>query len=184
MRAGESASQRREACTLGSRQQWVRRFAWLAIWWMGVVVVAKIHLDSLRMYIIITTFTAMLLSLRQRRRRRIKRADGVAPAAHQSTSVVNAKTRRASAIDSTAVAAHSSSGFASSTQMQCAVFATLKMIGTPAALRAINDESFLARILNSPRDAAMCCCGSGRPFLRCCLTLQEELRHCLSRPCS
>ncbi|KEG10387.1 hypothetical protein DQ04_03771030 [Trypanosoma grayi] len=155
------------------RRRWVRRTVWAIMWWAGAVTLGKAHLDSVRMYIIVSVLLGIFLSLR--RVRQTSAEDEDSDETPLSASVDNTTH---SARGGSAVAATAPYCSAASIQRQCAAFAVLKAIGTSQAVRAIRDEDLRDRILNSPPDAVVCCCGSGKRFSRCCLVLQEELRRC------
>ncbi|EAN79029.1 uncharacterized protein TEOVI_000609000 [Trypanosoma equiperdum] len=146
-------SERRQRASLKSKKRWVRRILWLIVWWFGAVIISRLHQDSLRMYVIVTTFIAIFAALGWRQRRKIPR-EGVKSNIHERFGTIASLRRR------------------------CVEFNALKNIGTPEAIRVIRDEAFRQNLINSPPDAPSCCCGSGRPFAECCRVLQEELRRC------
>ncbi|RNE99614.1 uncharacterized protein Tco025E_08974 [Trypanosoma conorhini] len=174
---------------MGSRRwrRWVHRGVWTIVWWVGAVLVGKLHQDSVKMYVAVTLMLGIYALLSDTPREQTLRATGAsvgdAPTPLNKATAAGQGKAAAVVADPAFVAAVNANGpavrkGASAVEKQRAIFAALKAIGTPQALRAIRDEAFLEAILRSPLDAAQCCCGSGRRFARCCRLLQEELRGC------
>ncbi|RNF10028.1 hypothetical protein TraAM80_01764 [Trypanosoma rangeli] len=167
-------------------RQWVHRVVWVIVWWVGAVLVGKLHQDSVKMYVAVTVMLGIFALLNDTPREKMMEATdagvGNAPKFNKTETVVSG-TAAAVVASTASLAVVNTSGTvvrrgASVVENQCAIFAALKAIGTPQALRAIWDDALLESILCSPLDAPLCCCGSGKRFARCCRLLQAELRGC------
>ncbi|KAH9586477.1 hypothetical protein LSM04_004933 [Trypanosoma melophagium] len=151
-------------------RRWLRRIVWIIVWCVGVVTVGKIHLDSVRMYIIISAFFLIFASLGRMRRVREVNAYGEGPS---TLDVVSRNTNTNTSSDTSPTAAQLP---IFSFRREYAVFTALRNIGSPQALRAVRDKEFQELILHTPSDSIQCCCGSGTRFARCCRVIQDALR--------
>ncbi|ORC91830.1 uncharacterized protein TM35_000054260 [Trypanosoma theileri] len=164
-----SADVRRVWGTSHRNRRLVHRIMWIIVWCVGVVTVSKMHLDSVKMYIIISTLLLIFVSLGRMRKKRVVNAHDV-----PSPRVVDEVPRNISR-DETPTATQLP---ISSVRRECAVFTALRNIGTPQALRAVRDKEFQDLILHTPPDSIQCCCGSGTRFARCCRVIQDALHQC------
>ncbi|EKF32064.1 hypothetical protein MOQ_004092 [Trypanosoma cruzi marinkellei] len=156
------------------------------VWWVGAFLVGQIYPDSVKIYVMVTVLLGIFASLDYGPREQAMKTTDVNVCVASKSNRTEATANRADVTvvnDTAAFAVVNSNGMAacrgvSAVEKQRVVFAALKGIGTPQALRAIQDEKFREDILCSTLDASLCCCGSGRRFARCCRLLQEELRGC------
>ncbi|RNF21659.1 hypothetical protein TcG_02750 [Trypanosoma cruzi] len=153
------------------------------VWWVGAFLVGQIHPDSVKIYVMVTVLLGIFTSLDYGPREQTMDVNVCGASKSNRTGATVNGTDVPVVNDNAAVAVVNYNGVAarqgvSAVEKQRVVFAALKGIGTPQALRAIQDEKLREDILCCPLDASFCCCGSGKRFARCCRLLQEELRGC------